>query len=38
VTSATGELTFNHGDGWCTIDAPKAQGVAGFLAKKGASR
>jgi len=35
VTSATGELTFNHGDGWCTIDAPKAQGVAGFLAKKG---
>jgi hypothetical protein len=35
VTSATGELTFNHGDGWCTVDAPKAQGVSGFLAKTG---
>lgn len=35
VTSATGELTFNHGAGWCTIDAPKAQGVTGFLAKGG---
>ena len=35
VTSATGELTFNHGDGWCTIDAPKAQGVTGFLSKTG---
>jgi hypothetical protein len=35
VTSATGELTFNHGAGWCTIDAPKAQGVVGFLSKSG---
>jgi hypothetical protein len=35
VTSATGELTFNHGAGWCTIDAPKAQGVAGFLSRTG---
>jgi hypothetical protein len=33
VTSATGELTFNHGAGWCTVDAPKAQGVSGFLSK-----
>ena len=35
VRSATEELTFNHGEGWCTVDAPKAQGVTGFLAKKG---
>jgi hypothetical protein len=35
VTSVTGELTFNHGAGWCTIDAPKAQGVIGFLDKGG---
>jgi hypothetical protein len=35
VKSATGELTFNHGDGWCTVDAPKAQGVCGFLSKTG---
>lgn len=35
VKSATGELTFNHGDGWCTVDAPKAQGVCGFLSKAG---
>jgi hypothetical protein len=35
VMSSTGELTFHHGDGWCTIDAPKAQGVTGFLSKTG---
>ena len=35
VTSVTGELTFNHGVGWCTVDAPKAQGVTGFLSKTG---
>jgi hypothetical protein len=35
VTSSTGELVFNYGTGFCTIDAPKAQGVAGFLSKSG---
>src|SRR6185295_10835290 len=35
VTSSTGELIFNHGIGFCTIDAPKAQGAVGFLAKAG---
>lgn len=35
VTSATGELTYNHDAGWCTVDAPKAQGVSGFLSKAG---
>lgn len=35
VTSATGELVFNYGTGFCTIDAPKAQGAIGFLSKAG---
>ncbi|HVR83863.1 MAG TPA: hypothetical protein VMU54_06085, partial [Planctomycetota bacterium] len=35
VRSTTGELLFNYGAGYCTIDAPKAQGVTGFLAKSG---
>ncbi|HLY08794.1 MAG TPA: hypothetical protein VKW04_05725 [Planctomycetota bacterium] len=35
VTSTTGELFFNYGAGFCTIDAPKAQGVTGFLSKSG---
>src|SRR5882672_1972541 len=35
VTSSTGELTFNYGGGTCTIDAPRAQGVTGFLSKAG---
>lgn len=35
VTSATGELRLNYGTGWCSIDAPKAQGVTGFLKKAG---
>lgn len=33
VTSITGELKLDHGKGIFTMDAPKAQGVAGFLAK-----
>ena len=35
VTSITNELTYNYGAGYCTIDAPKAQGVVGFLSKAG---
>lgn len=31
VRSATGELTFDHGQGYCLVDAPKAQGVAAHL-------
>jgi hypothetical protein len=35
VTSTTGELKLHHGIGLFTIDAPKAQAAAGFLAKAG---
>jgi hypothetical protein len=35
VTSSTGELFFNYGAGFCTVDAPRAQGVTGFLSKAG---
>jgi hypothetical protein len=35
VVSSTGELFFNYGAGFCTVDAPRAQGVTGFLAKSG---
>jgi hypothetical protein len=38
VTSATGELKWDYGVGLCTLDAPKAQGVTGFLAEGGAVR
>jgi hypothetical protein len=31
VTSRTGELKWNTKDGVCTLDAPKAQGVTGFV-------
>jgi hypothetical protein len=31
VTSTTGQLKWNYGKGICTMNAPKAQGVAGFL-------
>lgn len=34
VKSATGELTFSYGEGVCTIDAAKAQGVAAHLAER----
>ena len=35
VTSITGELALDYGKGLCTINAPKAQGVTGFLNKSG---
>jgi hypothetical protein len=38
VKSATGEITFDYGNGICTIDAPRAQGVCGFLSKVGLFR
>jgi hypothetical protein len=31
VRSNTGELTWDHGRGVCTLDAPGAQGASGFL-------
>ena len=35
VTSNTGEITMNYGDGIATINAPQAQGATGFLGKQG---
>ena len=35
ITSVTGELALNHKQGWCSLNAPKAQGACGFLNKKG---
>ena len=35
IKSATGELEWNYNQGICTLAAPKAQGVAGFLNKIG---
>ncbi len=35
VRSVTGELALDHGRGVCTMNAPKAQGASGFLAKVG---
>jgi len=35
VKSSTGELNLDYGKGICTLNAPKAQGVTGFLAKIG---
>ena len=35
VRSATGELVWDHGRGICSLDAPCAQGVAGFLDQQG---
>ena len=35
VRSVTGELTLDYGNGLCLLDSPKAQGVTGFLARKG---
>ncbi|MGV3616241.1 MAG: hypothetical protein ACO1SV_12980 [Fimbriimonas sp.] len=31
VRSTTGEVTLNYGKGFCTVDAPAAQGVAAFF-------
>jgi hypothetical protein len=38
VKSVTGEIMLDHGKGLCTLDAPKAQGACGFLAKFDAIR
>ncbi len=38
VRSETGELIWNYGEGWCKLDAPKAQGASGFLKKAGACK
>ncbi len=35
VTSVTGEVKLNYGVGLCTLDTPRAQGAAGFLAEAG---
>ncbi|MBV9467673.1 MAG: hypothetical protein JOZ57_00330, partial [Abitibacteriaceae bacterium] len=35
VKSVTGEITLNQGTGFCTLNAPKAQGATGFLSKAG---
>jgi hypothetical protein len=35
VASVTGELKLDYGNGLCTMNAPKAQGVSGFLKKAG---
>lgn len=31
VRSTSGEIVFNTAQAWCTVNAPKAQGVAGFF-------
>ena len=35
IRSVTGELTWDYANGVCTLNAPKAQGVTGFLSKGG---
>jgi len=35
IASVTGELKLDYGTGLCTLNAPKAQGVTGFLKKAG---
>ncbi|MGF1496905.1 MAG: hypothetical protein ACFB8W_08805 [Elainellaceae cyanobacterium] len=35
VESNTGEISWNYGDGICTLNAPKAQGMTGFLNRVG---
>ncbi len=34
VKSVTGEVTMNLEENWCSVNAPRAQGVAGFFAKR----
>jgi hypothetical protein len=34
IQSITGEVAMDYGNGWCTLNSPKAQGVTGFLSKK----
>lgn len=36
VKSETGEIRLNYGKGLCVVNAPKAQGITGFLDKAGA--
>ncbi|MEB3355764.1 MAG: hypothetical protein VKK04_03400 [Synechococcales bacterium] len=36
VESITGEISWNYGDGVCTVNAPQAQGATGFLNRGGA--
>ena len=31
----TGQITWNYGEGVCTVDAPRVQGASGFLKKAG---
>jgi len=38
VSSDTGELKLDYGNGLCTLNAPKAQGVTGFVGKSGSLR
>ena len=35
VKSETGQIRLNYGKGLCVVNAPKAQGVTGFLSKAG---
>ena len=35
LTSITGEITWDYGQGLCLLDSPKAQGVSGFLKDQG---
>jgi hypothetical protein len=35
VKSETGEIRLNYGKGLCVVNAPKAQGITGFLSKAG---
>ena len=35
IRSITGEIALDYNIGLCTVDAPKAQGACGFLAKAG---
>ncbi len=34
VKSITGEVTMNLEENWCSVNAPKAQGVAGFFSER----
>lgn len=38
VSSITGDLRLDYGDGVCTLNAPKAQGVTGFVGTSGSFR
>jgi hypothetical protein len=38
VTSSTGEIRLNYGQGVCTVNTPRAQGATGFLSQAGELR